>query len=95
MSGIPGCADLFFFRVFMEGVAESEMMINMRLLGRQKNAWMVFMRFQHDRMWSVSADIVTTVEQILRVALNSWRSAWGCGDIQTCEGQSYEEEDGE
>ena len=62
MSGIPGCADLFFLRVFMEGVAESEMAINRRLLGQCRDTWTVFMCFRHDGTWSASASIVIPVE---------------------------------
>ena len=71
ISGILGCFDLFFARVFMKRVAESAMAINKRLLGGHRNPWTVFMSSRRNGTWSISARVVASAEmQIARVGLD-------------------------
>ena len=61
--GIPGCADLFFLRVFIEDVkggTESWRTINKRRCGDSlERTWIVFMFSEGNRTWSVSVGVVT------------------------------------
>ena len=79
MSGLPGWANLFFLRVFMKGVAESEMSINKRWCwGNTENSWMVFMYPPLDGVSSVSVVVVAVVEH--RSCGLGWiADVWGRG----------------
>lgn len=81
ISGAPGFVDLFFWRVFMERVAESKMMINKkRWWGETENTWAVYIPSRQNRTWSISANVIAMVEcrppgwaKTLTLDVNKWK----------------------